>query len=59
MPTIATAIPPRENVKYSVTPTTGSATADATRTHAGSRSEAVKCVARITPSAQNIPIAFQ
>ena len=38
---------------------TGSAAAAATRTHAGSRSEAVKCVASTTPSAQNIPIAFQ
>ena len=59
MPTIATAIPPRENVKYSVTATTGSAAAAAIRTAAGSRSEAVMCVARITPSAVNMPMAFQ
>ena len=42
-----------------MTATIGSAAAAAMRTPAGSRSEAVRCVARITPSAVKIPVAFQ
>ena len=52
-------MPPRENVKYRVSAMTGSPAAAATRTAAGSRSDAVRCVSRIAPSPQKMPMAFQ
>ena len=58
-PTTNAPMPPRDNVKYNVTPSIGTAAAATTRTTARSRRSLERWTQSTIPNAENNPKAFQ